>query len=192
MLASLLALSDVFATGHHAVVKAGVRERTTVTVIGDGAVGLSAVLAARRLGAERILLMGRHTARTDLGRESTDVVADRGDEGIAKVGGLSSGEGAHAVLGCVGTKPGFDMGAGVVRAGGTTPRRRPAVRRGPDRPVCVPQPHHRHRRHRARGMTTRSCCQTSSKARSSLAASSTRRFRSTWFRPATRRWLAGA
>jgi threonine dehydrogenase-like Zn-dependent dehydrogenase len=124
MLASLLALSDVFATGLHAVVKAGVRERTTVTVIGDGAVGLSAVLAARRLGAERILLMGRHTARTDLGREfgATDVVADRGDEGIAKVGGLSSGEGAHAVLECVGTKPGFDMGAGVVRAGGAISR----------------------------------------------------------------------
>jgi threonine dehydrogenase-like Zn-dependent dehydrogenase len=68
--------------------------------------------------------MGRHTARTDLGREfgGTDVVADRGDEGIAKVGGLSSGEGAHAVLECVGTMPGFDMGAGVVRVGGTISR----------------------------------------------------------------------
>jgi threonine dehydrogenase-like Zn-dependent dehydrogenase len=124
MLASLLTLSDVFATGHHAAVKAGVNERTTVTVIGDGAVGLSAVLAAKRLGAERILLMGRHLARTDLGREfgATDVVAERGDEGIAKVRELSSGEGTHAVLECVGTKSAFEMGAGVVRAGGTISR----------------------------------------------------------------------
>jgi threonine dehydrogenase-like Zn-dependent dehydrogenase len=143
----MFALSDVFATGHHAAVKAGVSERTTVTVIGDGAVGLSAVLAARRL-AERILLMGRHTARTDLGREfgATDVVADRGDEGIAKVGGLSSGEGAR-LLECVGTVPGFGWRGPCGRH--DQPRGRPAVRRGPDRP-CVPQQHHRHRRHRAR------------------------------------------
>ena len=69
LLASLLTLSDVFCTGHHAAVKAGVSPRTSVTVIGDGAVGLCAVLAARRLGAERIVLMGHYKGRTDLGRE---------------------------------------------------------------------------------------------------------------------------
>jgi threonine dehydrogenase-like Zn-dependent dehydrogenase len=124
MLAALLTLSDVFSTGHHCAVKARVNARTTVTVIGDGAVGLSAVLAAKRLGAERILLMGRHTARTDLGREfgATDVIADRGEEGIAKVRELTSGEGTHTVLECVGTLPAFEMGIGVVRAGGTISR----------------------------------------------------------------------
>jgi len=68
LLASLLTLSDVFCTGHHAAVRARVSPRTSVTVIGDGAVGLCAVLAARRLGAEQILLMGHHKERTDLGR----------------------------------------------------------------------------------------------------------------------------
>ena len=67
LLASLLTLSDVFPTGHHCAVTAGVSPKTTVTVIGDGAVGLSAVLAARRLGAERIILMGRHDRRTRAG-----------------------------------------------------------------------------------------------------------------------------
>jgi len=79
LLPSLLTLSDVFPTGHHCAVTAGVSPRTTVTVIGDGAVGLCAVLAAGRLGAERIILMGRHKDRTDLGREfgATDVVPER-------------------------------------------------------------------------------------------------------------------
>lgn len=124
LLASFLTLSDVFATGHHAAVKAGVNERTTVTVIGDGAVGLSAVLAAKRLGAEQIVLMGRHRARTDLGREfgATDVVAERGDEGIEKIRELTSGQGTHTVLECVGTKPAFEMGIGAVRSGGTISR----------------------------------------------------------------------
>lgn len=124
LLASLVTLADVFPTGHHAAVKAGVNERTTVTVIGDGAVGLSAVLAAKRLGAERVILMGRHQARTDLGREfgATDVVSERGDEGIEKVRDLTNGEGTHTVLECVGTKPAFEMGVGAVRAGGTISR----------------------------------------------------------------------
>lgn len=77
LIPSLLTLSDVYGTGYHATVKAGVSPRTTVTVIGDGAVGLLAVLSARQLGAEQIILMGRHPARTDLGREfgATHVVA---------------------------------------------------------------------------------------------------------------------
>ena len=83
LMPSLLTLSDVFCTGHHGAVTSGVRPGHSVTVVGDGAVGLCAVLAAKRLGAEQIVLMGRHTDRTDLGREfgATDVVAERGEEG---------------------------------------------------------------------------------------------------------------
>jgi threonine dehydrogenase-like Zn-dependent dehydrogenase len=120
LLPSLLTLSDVFCTGHHAAVTAGVTTGSTVTVIGDGAVGLSAVLAARRLGAERILLMGRHKDRTDLGREfgATDVIAGRGDEGVATVRELTGGDGTHAVLECVGTREAMEMSLGAVRDGG--------------------------------------------------------------------------
>jgi threonine dehydrogenase-like Zn-dependent dehydrogenase len=124
LLASLLTLSDVFCTGHHAAVKAGVSPGTTVTVIGDGAVGLSAVLAARRLGAEQLLLMGRHTQRTDLGREfgATEVVAERGDEGIQRVRELTGGDGTRAVLECVGTRQALETAFGVARDGGVISR----------------------------------------------------------------------
>ncbi|MBL7492524.1 alcohol dehydrogenase catalytic domain-containing protein [Frankia sp. AgB1.9] len=124
LLASLLTLSDVFSTGHHCAVTAGVSPRTTVTVIGDGAVGLSAVLAARRLGAEQIILMGRHKVRTDLGREfgATAVVAERGDEGVERVRELTGGDGTHTVLECVGLRPAIETALGVVRAGGTISR----------------------------------------------------------------------
>ncbi|MFI6335969.1 zinc-binding dehydrogenase [Streptomyces sp. NPDC050535] len=124
LLPSLLTLSDVLCTGHHCAVTAGVGPRTTVTVVGDGAVGLSAVLAARRLGAERIILMGRHRDRTDLGREfgATDVVAERGEEGVERVRELTGGDGTHTVLECVGTLPAMEMSLGVVRAGGSVSR----------------------------------------------------------------------
>jgi len=124
LLPSLLTLSDVFLTGHHAAVQARVDVRTTVTVIGDGAVGLSAVLAAKRLGAERIILMGRHTDRTDLGREfgATDVVAERGDAGVERVRELTGGDGTHTVLECVGHMPAYEQAVGVVRAGGVISR----------------------------------------------------------------------
>ncbi|WP_369230438.1 zinc-dependent alcohol dehydrogenase family protein [Streptomyces sp. R21] len=124
LLPSLLTLSDVFCTGHHCAVTAGVGPRTTVTVVGDGAVGLSAVLAAKRLGAERIILMGRHKDRTDLGRDfgATDVVAERGDEGIERVRELTGGHGTHTVLECVGTLPALHMSIGTVRPGGTISR----------------------------------------------------------------------
>jgi threonine dehydrogenase-like Zn-dependent dehydrogenase len=124
LLPSLLTLSDVLCTGHHAAVKAGVSPRTSVTVIGDGAVGLCAVLAARRLGAERIVLVGRHKDRTDLGREfgATDVIAERGEEGIEKVRELTGGDGTHAVLECVGTSPAIGMALGVARDGGVISR----------------------------------------------------------------------
>ena len=124
LLPSLLSLSDVFPTGYHCAKTAGVNARTTVTVIGDGAVGLSAVLSAKRLGAERIILMGRHKDRTDLGREfgATDVVAERGQEGIEKVKELTAGDGTHTVLECVGLEPALDTAFAVVRAGGTISR----------------------------------------------------------------------
>jgi hypothetical protein len=124
LLPSLLTLSDVFCTGHHAAVTAGVSPRTSVTVIGDGAVGLCAVLAARRLGAERILLMGRHKERTELGREfgATDVIAERGTEGVERVRELTGGDGTHAVLECVGTSQAIEMSLGAVRDGGAVSR----------------------------------------------------------------------
>ena len=124
LLPSLLTLSDVYATGHHCAVTAGVNRRTSVTVIGDGAVGLLAVLAAKRLGAERIILMGRHTDRTDLGREfgATDVVPERGEEGIERVRELTGGDGTHTVLECVGLRPAIETAFGVVRNGGTVSR----------------------------------------------------------------------
>jgi len=111
-------------TGHHCAVQARVGARTTVTVIGDGAVGLSAVLAARRLGAERIILMGRHEDRTGLGREfgATDVVAERGAEGVERVRELTGGDGTHTVLEAVGHKDAYEMAVGVVRAGGVISR----------------------------------------------------------------------
>jgi threonine dehydrogenase-like Zn-dependent dehydrogenase len=124
LLPSLLTLSDVFATGHHCALTAGVNARTTVTVIGDGAVGLCAVLAAKRLGAERIILMGRHTGRTDLGREfgATDVIAERGADGVERVRELTGGDGTHTVLECVGLLPAIQTAFGVVRNGGTVSR----------------------------------------------------------------------
>ena len=91
---------------------------------GDGAVGLSAVLAAKSLGAERIILMGRHKDRTDLGREfgATDVVADRGEAGITQVMELTGGYGSHVVLEAVGHMPAYDQAVGVVRPGGIISR----------------------------------------------------------------------
>jgi threonine dehydrogenase-like Zn-dependent dehydrogenase len=121
---SLLTLSDVMITGYHAAVMGQVAPGRSVTVIGDGAVGLLAVLAAKRLGAEQILLLGRHSARTDLGREfgATDVVAERGEEGRAKVLELTGGHGTHAVLECVGYMNAYEMAVGTVRAGGIISR----------------------------------------------------------------------
>jgi len=124
LLPSLLTLSDVYGTGYHAATKANVTPRTTVTVVGDGAVGLMAVLSAKRLGAERIILMGRHVARTDLGREfgATDVVAERGEEGIAHVRDLTDGDGTQVVLEAVGHMPAYQQSVGVVRPGGVISR----------------------------------------------------------------------
>jgi threonine dehydrogenase-like Zn-dependent dehydrogenase len=124
LLASLLTLSDVYLTGYHAAHMGRVAAGKTVTVIGDGAVGLSAVLASHQLGAERIILMGRHKERTDLGREfgATDVVAERGEKGISEVMDLTGGEGSHVVLEAVGYMPAYEQAYGVVRPGGVISR----------------------------------------------------------------------
>ncbi|GEP48169.1 alcohol dehydrogenase catalytic domain-containing protein [Microbacterium saccharophilum] len=120
----LLTLSDVYGTGYHAALTGGAGPGKTVAVIGDGAVGLLAVLSARQLGAERIILMGRHDARTDLGRRygATDVVAARGDEGIAAVRDLTGGDGAHVVVDAVGHLPAYEQALGIVRDGGAVSR----------------------------------------------------------------------
>jgi len=124
LIPSLLSLSDVMSTGYHAATKANILPGQTVTVIGDGAVGLSAVLSAKLKGASRIILMGRHEARTNLGREfgATDVVAERGAEGIAKVKELTGGDGTHVVLEAVGLRSAIEMAIGVVRDGGVISR----------------------------------------------------------------------
>jgi len=121
---SLLSLSDVMSTGYHAAKRAAITPRQTVTVIGDGAVGLSAVIAAKLMGASRIILMGRHESRTDLGRAfgATDVVAERGEDGIAKVKELTDGDGTHVVLEAVGLRSAIETAIGVVRDGGVISR----------------------------------------------------------------------
>ena len=123
LLASLLTLSDVYGTGWHAATRGGVTPGSTVTVIGDGAVGLLAVLSAKELGAERIVLMGRHRQRTDLGRTfgATDVVAERGTEGIDRVRDLTDG-GSPIVLEAVGHLPAYEQALGIVRPGGVISR----------------------------------------------------------------------
>jgi len=121
MVPSLLALSDVMGTGWHAAIAAGVKEGDTVVVVGDGAVGLSAVLAASRMGAERVVAMSRHEARQQVARSfgATDVIAERGEAGEAAVLELTAGVGADAVLECVGTGQSMSTAVAVARPGAT-------------------------------------------------------------------------
>jgi threonine dehydrogenase-like Zn-dependent dehydrogenase len=120
-LPALLTLSDVMGTGHHAAVSAGVQSGETVAVIGDGAVGLCAVMAAHRLDAGRIIAMSRHEQRAALARRfgADDIVAERGDEGIDKVKALTDGLGVDRVLECVGTDLAWTTALGVARDGAT-------------------------------------------------------------------------
>jgi threonine dehydrogenase-like Zn-dependent dehydrogenase len=124
LLPSLLTLSDVMGTGHHAAVTARVGPGKTVAVVGDGAVGLCGVIAARRLGAEQIIIMGRHTDRIALAREfgATDVVSERGDEAVERVRELTNGFGAHSVLECVGTEQAALTAVQIARPGGAVGR----------------------------------------------------------------------
>src|SRR5690606_34548481 len=116
----LLTLSDVMGPGHHARVPAAVGPGATVVVVGDGAVGLCAVLASARLGAERIVAMSRHADRQALATRfgATDIVAERGDEGVDRIRELFDGIGADAVLECVGTKESMDQALRSARPGG--------------------------------------------------------------------------
>lgn len=118
-LEALLPLTDVMGTGHHAAVSAGVESGDTAVVIGDGAVGLCGVLAAKRLGAERIIAMGHHEDRLDIAREfgATEVVSTRGEAAIEEAQELTYG-GANHVLECVGAESSLETAAQVVRPGG--------------------------------------------------------------------------
>lgn len=124
LMASLLTLSDVMGTGHHAALVAKVGPGKSVAVVGDGAVGLCGVLAARRLGAEQIIILGRHPDRIALAREfgATDVVSERGDEAVERVRELTGGVGVHSVLECVGTEQAIIAAINIARPGGAVGR----------------------------------------------------------------------
>jgi alcohol dehydrogenase len=119
-MASLVALTDVMSTGYHAAVSADVQRGDTVAVVGDGAVGLSGVLSANMLGAERIIVLGStHEDRHQLAREwgATDIISVRGDDAITALHDLTDGYGADAVLECVGTKEAMETSFAVARPG---------------------------------------------------------------------------
>jgi threonine dehydrogenase-like Zn-dependent dehydrogenase len=124
LMPSLLTLSDVMGTGHHAAVVAGVGPGKSVAVVGDGAVGLCGVIAAKRLGAEQIIILGRHEDRIALAREfgATDVVSERGEEAVERVRELTGGFGAHSVLECVGYAQAMATAIGIARPGGAVGR----------------------------------------------------------------------
>jgi len=124
LMPSLLTLSDVMGTGHHAARAARVGPGKTVAVVGDGAVGLCGVIAARRLGAEQIILLGRHPDRIALARDfgATDIVSERGEEGIQRVRDLTGGLGAHSVLECVGLGQATVTALSIARPGGVVGR----------------------------------------------------------------------
>ena len=121
VLRSLLALSDVMCTGHHAAVCARVEPGDTAAVVGDGAVGLSAVLASKRLGASRIIALSRNPSRQRLAEDfgATDIVVERGDDAIAAVMELTDGIGVDAALECVGTGQSMATALGIARPGST-------------------------------------------------------------------------
>ncbi len=124
LMPSLLTLSDVMGTGHHAAVAAKVAPGHRVAVVGDGAVGLCGVIAANRLGAEQTIIIGRHADRIALAREfgATDVVSDRGAEAVERVKALTGGYGAHSVLECVGTDDSTRTAVEIARPGGAVGR----------------------------------------------------------------------
>jgi threonine dehydrogenase-like Zn-dependent dehydrogenase len=124
LMPSLLALTDVMSTGHHAALSARVGPGKSVVVVGDGAVGLCGVIAAHRLGAEQIVILGRHEDRIALARDfgATDVVSERGVEALQRVRGLTDGLGAHSVLECVGLEEATVTAFNSARPGGAVGR----------------------------------------------------------------------
>ncbi len=123
-MASLLTLSDVMGTGHHAAVSSRVGPGTSAAVVGDGAVGLCGVIAAKRLGAEQIIIMGRHDDRIALATEfgATDVVGERGEEAAQRIHELTGGLGVHSVLECVGLEQSTLTAISIARPGGAVGR----------------------------------------------------------------------
>jgi len=121
LLPSLLAVSDVLGTGWFAADAANVKPGSTVVVVGDGAVGLLGVLSAKQMGAERIIAMSRHPTRQNLAREfgATDIVTERGDDGVARIKELTKGIGANSVLECVGTQESMMQAIRSTRPGGS-------------------------------------------------------------------------
>src|SRR3954447_20935116 len=124
LMPSLVTLSDVMGTGHHAAVVAKVEPGKSVAVVGDGAVGLCGVIAAKRLGAEQIIIMGHHADRIELAKEfgATDVVCERGEEAVERVHELTDGFGAHSVLECVGLQQSERTAIEIARPGGAVGR----------------------------------------------------------------------
>jgi threonine dehydrogenase-like Zn-dependent dehydrogenase len=124
LMPSLVTLSDVMGTGHHAAVVAKVGPGKRAAVVGDGAVGLCGVIAAKRLGAEQIIILGRHEDRIALAKEfgATDVVSERGEEAVERVRELTGGEGVHSVLECVGYEQAVETAIGIARPGGAVGR----------------------------------------------------------------------
>jgi len=124
LIPSLLTLSDVMSTGHHAAISARAGPGKTAAVIGDGAVGLCGVIAARRCGAERIILLGRHADRVALGKQfgATDIVSERGEAAVERVRELTGGAGAHSVLECVGLQESVLTAMDIARPGGAIGR----------------------------------------------------------------------
>jgi threonine dehydrogenase-like Zn-dependent dehydrogenase len=124
LIASLLTLSDVMGTGHHAAVTARVSRGRKVAVIGDGAVGLCGIIAAKRLGAEQIIILGRHPDRIALAKQfgATDVVTERGEAAIEQVRKLTGGRGVHSILECVGTEDSMRTAILIARPGAAVGR----------------------------------------------------------------------
>jgi threonine dehydrogenase-like Zn-dependent dehydrogenase len=124
LMPSLLTLADVLGTGHHAAIMAKVEPGKIAAVVGDGAVGLCGLIAAKRLGAEQIIILGRHPDRIALAQElgATDVVSERGEEAVDRVKGLTGGFGAHSVLECVGLNQSTETAISIARPGGAVGR----------------------------------------------------------------------
>ena len=124
LMPSLLTLSDVMGTGHHAAIIARVTRGKSVAVVGDGAVGLCGVIAAKRLGAEQIIILGRHADRIALAKDfgATDVVSERGDAAVEQVRELTGGYGVHSVLECVGLEQAMNTAISIARPGGAVGR----------------------------------------------------------------------
>ncbi|MCE3240354.1 MAG: Threonine dehydrogenase [Deltaproteobacteria bacterium] len=124
LMPSLLTLSDVMGTGHHAAVTAKVGPGKKVAIVGDGAVGLCGVIAAKRLGAEQIIILGRHADRIALAKEfgATNIVSERGDEAVERVRQLTGGYGVHSVLECVGLEQSMLTAISIARPGGAVGR----------------------------------------------------------------------